>query len=95
VHPDLDHVYDEVGPFERVPQVEMLLDPGASAELPGSPAGHHAGGFQTFGVYVVEGDGRPVQLGKAQDIREEVPGEDDAPGADESYPGYGNVPLWC
>jgi len=33
VHADLDHVYDEVGTFERPSPVEVFLDIGTSAEL--------------------------------------------------------------
>src|SRR5829696_5706970 len=84
VHPDLDHVHDEVSPFERRPPVEMLFDLRTGAELIRGPAGHHARSLQALGVYVVQGDGRPVQLGEAQGVGHEALGEDDAPGADKS-----------
>src|SRR5918994_4031806 len=68
VHPDLDHVHDEVGSFERPSPVEMFLDFGSCAELIRGPAGHHASGLQTLWVYIVQGDGGSVQLGKAQGV---------------------------
>src|SRR5215212_1553735 len=85
VHPDLDHVHDEVSPFERPPSVEMFLDIGTSAELIRGPAGHHGCGFETLGIYVVQGDGGSVQLGEAQGVCQEVLGKDDTPCADKGY----------
>src|SRR5829696_5955930 len=85
VHPDLDHVHDEVGPFERPPQIEMLLDFRTGAELIRGPAGHHARGLETLWVYIVQGDSGPVQLGETQSVCQQVPGKDDAPRADKRY----------
>ncbi len=56
VHPDLDHVDDEVRPFERGPPVEVLFDPDPGLELIRGPAGHHARGLEALGVYIVERD---------------------------------------
>jgi hypothetical protein len=41
VHSDLDYVYDEVGPFERSPPVEVFIYLRAGPELLRGPAGHH------------------------------------------------------
>src|SRR5215207_485097 len=68
MHPDLDHVHDEVSPFERPLPVEMFLDFGTGAELIRGPAGHHARGLQTLWVYIVQGDSGFVQLGEAQGV---------------------------
>jgi hypothetical protein len=45
VHTDLDHVHDEVRPFERPPPVEMFLDFRIGYELLRSIVGHHARGL--------------------------------------------------
>jgi hypothetical protein len=66
VHPDLNHIYDEVGPLERSPQVWVFLDPGIGAD-PRS-TGHHASGLEPFGVGVVHGDRGSSQLGEAERI---------------------------
>ena len=66
----------------------MLLDDGLATELIGDPASHHPGGFEAFGVNVMQSDGGPAKLQELQDICEQVLGEDDAAGADESDPGY-------
>jgi hypothetical protein len=63
----------------------VFLDLRICAELIRNPAGHHASGLQTLGIYVVQGDGGFVQLGKAQGISQEILGKDDTPCADKSY----------
>jgi hypothetical protein len=51
----------------------VFLDLRICAELIRGPAGHHARGLQTLGIYVMQGDGGFVQLGKAQGICQEIP----------------------
>src|SRR5215216_7682073 len=92
VHPDLDHVHYEIGPLERRPPVEMLLHFRTCAELIRGPAGHHAGGLEALGIYVVQGDGGPVQLGEAQGVGQEVLGKDDAPRANKGYLQFSFLP---
>src|SRR5215211_8759140 len=85
VHPDLDHVHDEVSPIERPSPIEMLLHFRTCAELIRGPAGHHASCLQTLGVYVVQGDGGSTQLGEAKGIRQKILGKDHASRADKGY----------
>jgi hypothetical protein len=85
VHPDLDHVHDKVGRFERRTPVEMLLQFRTCAELIRGPAGHHTRGLQTLWVYIVQGYSGPVQLGETQGVCQEVLGKTDASCTDKGY----------
>ena len=85
---DQHHVDDEVGAGERGAAAGMLLDAASGAELLRGPACHHAGGLEAFGVDVVQRDDNVAQLGIIEDVRQQVPGEDHAAGADHRDPGH-------
>ncbi len=63
----------------------MLLDHGVGPELLRCPAGHHAGGLQALGVYIVQSNGATVQFGEGQHIGQQALSELHAPGADKGY----------
>jgi hypothetical protein len=82
-------VHDEVGAAERFAAVEGRLDPRCRAQRPCRPGRHPLGRAEAIGVDVVEDDLGVVQLRVGQEVPEQVPGEDDAAGADEDDPGHG------
>nr|BFF17404.1 hypothetical protein GCM10025730_09250 [Promicromonospora thailandica] len=91
----LDHVDHEVGAVEGRAAVGRRDDGRPPAELPVHLAGRRLGDRQPLGVDVVEHETRVHQLGEAQDVGDELPGEDDAPGADERDADHADDHPWA
>jgi len=80
---DLDHVDDEVGTVEGLATVGVRLDGGRRPELAAHLTRGALGDAEPLGVDVVQHEAGVGELRVAQDVGDELAGEDDAPGADE------------
>ena len=80
---DLHHVDDVVGLVECGAAVGVRRDPRRRPSLARDVACHRFGSGEPVGVDVVERDLDAVQLGKLEDVAEQVLREDDAARADE------------
>jgi hypothetical protein len=90
---DLDHIDDEVSAVEGFAPVEGRADRGSRAEpfvqLSRCALGHGEPG----GVDVVQGQFDALQFGKAEQVGDELAGEDDASRADEGDPCHPSIIL--
>ncbi len=80
---DLDHVDDVVGSIQGAPPVCRRLDHWGRSGCLGNAMDHLLRDFKPLTVNVHQGDGCLVQLGKGEQITQQRPCEDGAPGTDK------------
>src|SRR5205823_1065976 len=80
---DLDHVDRVVGAVERGAAIGRRPDLGRRSERVGDPTGYQLRRLEALGVDVEERDLRLGELLEAEDVAEQVAGEDRAARADE------------
>ena len=89
---DLDLVDQVVGPFERLPSVRTRCDGMRGAEPLDDPFRGAVGISEPLGVDIVQRDREAApELGVGAEVGQDVPGELDAPGADDRHLGHVRV----
>ncbi len=80
---DLDHVDGVISAVEGGAAVGCRFDGRVHAQRPSDFAGDDFDGVQPVGIDIVQSDGRIAQLSEAEDVNQQVFGEDNATCADE------------
>jgi hypothetical protein len=95
VHADLDRVDHEVGAVEGGPPVERRDHRRTHPVGVGDAARERGGGGEPRRIDVVQDDAGAGQLGEAEDVGQQLAGEDDAARAEENDGGQRNCPPGC